>query len=81
MSHSVTGAGPLRHPGGRPRKYPVQLLAVGEYMIIPWGVDDRGVRLPDQGRIYCAVRQEARRYAKRFECKPVAAGVHVRRVQ
>jgi len=61
---------------GRPRKYPINTLEVGESLIIPWRVDKRGMP-GDQKPIYNAIQQEQRRFKKKFEWKPQARGVLV----
>ena len=69
--------GPQRSLGGRPRLYPLNLLAPGESMTLPWFEDEDGFRMKDQDGLHAVVRNEQRRYGRLFKRKPSCAGLIV----
>ena len=53
--------------GGRPRLYPIHWLKIGEAMMIPWQVyGGLDVRPKNLNKLNAAIRQEEKRYGKRF---------------
>ncbi len=63
----------------RPRLYPVHLLEVGQSLFFPWFKDDQGRRL-NRESLPAAVRQEQRRFGKRFLRRSDHWGIRVTRV-
>ena len=63
--------------GGRPRLYPLHLLAPGESMTLPWLEDEKGFRLRDQDGLHAVVRNEQRRHGRLFKRRPSHAGLVV----
>jgi hypothetical protein len=76
----VTGENKLHTRVGRPRKYPINDLAVGQSIILPWCVDNRGVRT-DQKSMHVAIHQEERKFQKKFRTQGSPAGLVVTRIK
>ena len=66
--------------GGRPRRYDLSGFAVGQSMQLPWRVDFRGRRLPDQGALHAGIRREELRLGFKFARAPRPTGMIVTRV-
>lgn len=65
---------------GRPRKYPLNSLAVGESVIIPWRLTADG-RIGNQKPIHDSIKQEERRYDRQFKTQGEKDGILVTRVR
>lgn len=66
--------------GGRPRKYDLGGFGIGQAQIIPWRVDEAGLRAKNQDAIYAAVRREEKRLGQRFARVSKPTGLLVTRV-
>lgn len=66
---------------GRPRILPVNLLKVGGTSTFPWRYFDSYKNRPIKpDLLYAIIRQERRRYGKRFKCIRTIAGLRVTRL-
>jgi hypothetical protein len=64
---------------GRPRKYHIHNLAVGESTTIPWRINASGER--DQKPVLNSIFQEQRRFGKKFNTESTLTGLRVTRVK
>ncbi len=64
---------------GRPVKYPIQDMVIGEERLIPWRVDAAGNRLSNRP-ITNAICQEQRLKKKKFAWKAQPLGLVVTRI-
>lgn len=65
---------------GRPRKYPIHILGIGDSILLPWLLDPKGSRSTHQQPIHDAIKQEQRRFGKKFKKEYQVYGVLVTRV-
>lgn len=66
---------------GRPRKYPLDQLEIGQSTVIPWREDEFGRRLKNQDPLRCAVQQDERRSGRQFLRVPLPSGLQVTRMK
>lgn len=67
---------------GRPVKYPVDQLAVGESVTLPWHMTPTGEGDERRNKsMNTAVSNHARREGKVFRREPTAAGLRVTRLE
>lgn len=61
--------------------YPIDILSIGESMLLPWwGFDIHKFRPLKADLIHAAIRQEQRRYDKYFHRERNFAGLRVTRI-
>lgn len=66
--------------GGRPRRYDLEGLQVGQSLTLAWRRDEAGETLPSQEALHQGVRREEKRLGQRFDRASRPAGLVVTRV-
>lgn len=66
---------------GRPRKYPIQSLKVGESVLLPWLAGQRPNWEANQQPMHNSIYQEQRRFNKKFRKEGSAKGLFVTRIK
>lgn len=55
-----------RQKVGRPRRYPIDFIKIDEYVLFPWESFDMRNATKELELLNAAIRQEERRFGKRF---------------
>jgi hypothetical protein len=67
--------------GGRPRRLDLSGFRIGQSITLPWRVDFRGDRLPDQQALHQQVYREGRRMGQKFQRVGRPMGLLVTRIE
>ena len=66
--------------GGRPKRLDLSGFRIGQSITLPWRVDFRGDRLPDQNALHQTVYREGRRLGQKFQRVGRPMGLLVTRI-
>lgn len=68
-----------RHKGGRPRRYPIDFIKIGQTFLLDWETLDLKKIPPRRRLMLAAIRQEIRRHNKDFRVRTAACGLYITR--